>query len=132
MSNPEGYTPNLITPSTDEARTNGRKGGIASGAARRERRRVREALEAVLSAEFDHDGATLTGAEKVAAAMIRRACEGDVRAAEFIRDTVGEKPVENAMISTPDFEQAVREEVLRRDQAKFAELLEQYGMLEGQ
>ena len=36
------------------------------------------------------------------AGVMKRAIAGDVRAAEFIRDTIGEKPIERVANITPD------------------------------
>lgn len=62
------------------------KGGKNSGAARRERKRIRDTLEDMLS----HG----TTQEDIVAAILEKALGGDVRAFETIRDTVGEKPAD--------------------------------------
>lgn len=81
---------NLKVPSSEEARKLGKKGGIASGAARREKKTMRQRLELLLSRkEGDVDTA-----EAVTLALIEKALSGDVRAYEVIRDTIGEKPTD--------------------------------------
>lgn len=85
--NPQNLKKNL-TP--DEARTQGQKGGIASGKARREKKTLQEELLALLSAV--EDGETETINNRIAASIIKKALAGDVKAFEVIRDTVGEKP----------------------------------------
>lgn len=78
-----------------EARELGRKGGIASGKARREKRELRACLEALLEKEYvGTDGATMSGAELISAKLFLKARDGDIRAFEVLRDTVGQKPVE--------------------------------------
>lgn len=72
-----------------EARSKGRKGGIASGQARREKATLRAALEVLLERKGE-DGKT--GREALAVALYDRALKGDVRAFAELRDTVGEKP----------------------------------------
>ena len=62
------------------------KGGVNSAISRRNRKRLREELEILLEI-----GDTQ---RSVAAALINKAINGDVRAFEVIRDTIGEKPVE--------------------------------------
>ncbi|WP_185731172.1 hypothetical protein [Streptococcus suis] len=42
---------NLIVPSSDEARKNGKKGGIASGKARRKKSNLKKAFETILQAD---------------------------------------------------------------------------------
>lgn len=81
---------NLVSFTSDQDREaaarNGRKGGIASGEAKRRRKSLREQLEILLE-----NGNTQ---ESVAVALVKRAMCGDVRAFEVLRDTIGEKPVD--------------------------------------
>lgn len=86
---------NLRTPSTEEAREIGRKGGIASGEARRKRKTLREELLLLLE-----KGDTQ---ERISLALLQKAMNGDTKAFEVLRDTVGEKPVdkvETEVVST--------------------------------
>ena len=74
-----------------EAVENGRKGGIASGEARRKRKTLKEELLLMLS-----DGDIQ---EKISIALINEAIKGNnagsvTKAFEVIRDTIGERPVE--------------------------------------
>ena len=86
---------NLKTPSTEEARARGRKGGIASGKARAEKKRLKEAVESILSMRYDSEtGKKLTGYEMVALALFNKAKTGDDPAFNSIRDLTGEKPKE--------------------------------------
>ena len=86
---------NLKTPSTEEARARGKKGGIASGKARVEKKRLKEAVESILSMKYDSEtGKKLTGYEMVALALFNKAKTGDVPAFNSIRDLTGEKPKE--------------------------------------
>ena len=75
-----------------EARERGRKGGIASGIARREKKTFRATLEALLDRKLD--GSSLTGREAVAVALFEKAMSGDVKAFQELRDPVGAKPVD--------------------------------------
>lgn len=74
----------------NEAREKGKKGGIASGEARRKKKTIRETLEMMLSGKMP-DGATRQDA--IVVALLEKALSGDVRAFEAIRDSIGEKPV---------------------------------------
>lgn len=76
---------------------NGRKGGRASGEARRSKKDLREALQALLDAPIvdKKTGMKMTGTEAVAAKLFQRFLkDGDLKAFELIRDTAGQKPVD--------------------------------------
>lgn len=90
-----------------------RAGGIASGKARRERKRLRQALEECLSLPCDIDGQEATNMEAVAAAVVRKAIGGDMRAVEIIRDTCEGKPTTNLSVETPAIAPEVYERVNR-------------------
>ena len=82
-----------------------KKGGKASAEARRQKRDLRNALELLLEKDFtDKNGNTLTGTEAIAAKLFEQAMKGNVKAFETLRDTVGQKPVEQVSISAPDAE----------------------------
>lgn len=76
----------LADRTTDEVREIARKGGIASGEARRARKTFRDELITLLE-----NGNTQ---EKISVALIQQALDGNTKAFEVIRDTVGEKPVD--------------------------------------
>ncbi len=80
--------------SKSEVREIGRKGGIASGKARRERKTLREELLLLLE-----KGDTQ---EKISLAMIKEALDGNTKAFEVIRDTIGEKPIDKTADVTRD------------------------------
>lgn len=98
---------NLRTPSTDEARERGRKGGIASGEARRAKKTMQAIAEMVLAAPppagegleeqaraFGFDP-TETNVQLVALLSVaRNAIKGDIAAITFLRDTAGERPAD--------------------------------------
>lgn len=103
-----------------EARAKGRKGGIASGIARREKKAMKETLEALLSMPLKSGKATdidaiknlaavkgknITVQEAIMLAQIQKAMKGDTRAAEFIRDSSGNKPKDdlNMSVNLPVF-----------------------------
>lgn len=67
-----------------EARRRGKNGGKASGKSRQERKALKEELLLLLS-----KGNTQ---EKVSLALIKQAMNGNTKAYEIIRDTIGEKP----------------------------------------
>ena len=77
-----------------EVRENGKKGGIASGEARRKRKTLKEELLLILSEGETQQSVTL--------ALIEKAMSGDTKAFEVIRDTIGEKPIDKVMIADVD------------------------------
>ena len=113
MANEQNLRPSEYKLSQEEAK----RGGIASGEARRRKRDLRQALEALLEKEYpqkDKAGnqiAILTGTEAIAAKLFEQATKGNIRAFEVLRDTVGQKPIEKVMISEVD--QDVIDEVER-------------------
>lgn len=109
--------------STEEARERGKKGGQKSGEVRRQRKKFRETLEILLHLppglsdqketllalgvdEDDCDNQTL-----IAISMIQSAAAGDVKAAAWVRDTVGEKPTDkvDAVIATSPLDEKLAE-----------------------
>lgn len=71
-----------------------RQGAIASTAVRREKRTMREIAEIILSKDVTTSDGVVTGKYAVLAKVIEKALKGDLQAATFIRDTIGEKPTE--------------------------------------
>jgi hypothetical protein len=98
MANEQNLKP---VTSKKEARERGRKGGLASGEARRKRKTLKEELLLMLSKGETQQSVTL--------ALIEKAMSGDTKAFEVIRDTIGEKPVDKVMIA--DVEPSVIAEV---------------------
>lgn len=70
-----------------------------------ERRTFREGLLILLEAPIkDKEGnaSGKTTQDAIIAGLVKRAISGDTRAFEMIRDTIGEKPVEQVNLNTPD------------------------------
>ena len=91
---------NLRTLSPSEAREQGRRGGIRSGEARRERKAIRTALEECLAMDTDLDGVTVSNVEAIAASLVKEAKDGNVRAFAEIRDTIEGKPATHIVTDT--------------------------------
>jgi hypothetical protein len=84
---------NLIPVRTEaEAREKGRNGGIKSGEARRAKKTMKEMLDYLLEKDITTKKGDISTLEAIMVSMIAKASKGDVRAAEFIRDTIGQKP----------------------------------------
>lgn len=106
MATKGGRVENLKTPTAEEAREKGAKGGKASAEARRRKKTMREVYESLRTLQVvpSHTEAlqemleeklpTVTVDEAIMLAMIAKAERGDVAAAQFIRDTAGEKPTD--------------------------------------
>lgn len=102
----------LMTP--EQRRENGRKGGIASGEAKRKKKAMRETLDVLLSMRMKNGkfadiesitsfaalkGKNISVQEAMIISMLQRAMKGDVKAAEWVRDTAGQKPVDNTNVN---------------------------------
>ena len=108
MANEQNLRPGEYKLTVEEQK----KGGKASGEARRAKRDLRKALEMLLEKDYkDKNGKTITGTEAVTAKLFEKALKGDVKAFETLRDTVGQKPVDKVMIA--EVSQDVIDEVER-------------------
>ncbi len=91
----------------EERKENGRKGGIASGIAKRKKAAMKETLEVLLTMPLNNrkcyevdeiqnfaqlKGKNVTVEAAIMIKQIQRALAGDLPSAEFIRDTSGQKP----------------------------------------
>lgn len=109
MANEQNLIPNKDrTP--EELREITRKGGIASGAARRRKRKLRELVE--LFGEMDVSDKARSQMERMGipeelmtrkmqpvVALYNKANKGDVAAFNAIRDIIGEKPVDETKLT---------------------------------
>jgi len=84
---------NLQRLTSEKAKEIGSIGGKKSAAAAKRRKTMREMLDYLLTqpAAKKKDVDTL---EAILVAAIKKAQKGNIKALEFIRDTVGEKPVD--------------------------------------
>lgn len=83
-----------------EARKRGRLGGIKSGEKRAERKTLKEELLLLLS-----QGDTQS---KMSLALIQKAMNGDTKAFEVIRDSIGEKPVDKVQANVFNYEESLK------------------------
>lgn len=77
---------NLKTPTSEQAREYGRKGGLKRAENEKKRKTLREELLALLETEQYQS--------KISLSLIKQAVDGNTKAFEVIRDTIGEKPNE--------------------------------------
>ena len=73
------------------------KGGKKSGEVRAQRKTLREELIALLETKIEDK----TIQEKISFSLIQEAISGNVKAFETIRDTIGEKPIEQIQNINP-------------------------------
>lgn len=106
MANEQNLILKDSAQSREEAQRNGRKGGIASGKARRERRALKETLETLLAMPLKGGkcadletiknvaslkGKNITVQEAIMVAQVQKALKGDIRSAEYIREIIGDE-----------------------------------------
>lgn len=111
MPSEQNLKPFTSDQSREKAVENGRKGGIASGEAKRRRKTLKEELLLMLENEDVQ--------RSVAAALINEATEGNnagsvARAFETIRDTIGEKPIDRVEQINVDAEYKASVEYVNR------------------
>ena len=96
MANPENLKGHEFTSdqSREEAARNGRKGGKASGEARRRRKELR--------VSHDKDGRPITADEAMVLKQLQNALDGDTKAFVVLRDTAGQQPVQRVEVDTID------------------------------
>lgn len=79
-----------------EQRALAKKGGIASGKSRKEKKLLKDEL-AILMETINKDGKTYQ--ELISTALVKEALKGNTKAYEIIRDTMGQKPKEEINLS---------------------------------
>lgn len=129
MANESNLIPFTSEQSREEAKKNGRKGGIASGEARRKRKAFKEQIDYFLSLPFpdmtDNNGNKIKDAFKnfgieeeeidnqmaMILSMWKNVIKkGDVSAFTALRDTVGERPSDKIEGSlTLSYEEALKQ-----------------------
>lgn len=97
--------------SGEKAARSGQKGGIASGESKRKTKTFREALRALLESEvpdaqlreaLEQLGFEPTYLNQISLSSVKKAVQGDIEAARFVRDTIGEKPRDGLEIGNLD------------------------------
>ena len=88
----------------EEQRERARRAGKRSAQVRKERKTMRQELEALLREDIhDKNGKVMNTQTALGTSLIKAALNGDVRAFIAIRDTIGEKPVEKVDVQAADF-----------------------------
>lgn len=86
----------------EEQREVATKGGIASGEARRRKRDIQAAMQALLEKQYKTSQGTLSGAEAISLKQMEKALKGDPKAFELVRDSAGQKPVDKVVVAEVD------------------------------
>ena len=104
IANEQNLRPISLTH--EQAVKNGRKGGKASADKRAERKTFREGLLLLLNEPILKDGkpSGKITQDAIIAGLVKRAISGDTRAFEMIRNTIGEKPVQEVAVNTGNFD----------------------------
>lgn len=101
---PRGNLQNLKPNSErtpEELRELTRKAGIASGEARRQKKRLKELVEIALEREYKNDkGESISAQEMMALKAVQEAIKGDWKAWEIVQNITGQKPAEQVILQT--------------------------------
>lgn len=89
----------------EEQRERAKRAGKRSAEVRAARKTLREELLALLREQITdkNSGRTMEAQAAMSTALIQQALRGNTKAYEIIRDTIGEKPVDNVNIVSADF-----------------------------
>ena len=95
---------NLKVQSSEEARKNGRKGGLKSGQVRREKADFKRKCQIWMETEVakDKNGKAMTGADLMIAVAGKEIKNGSAKFWELMRDTAGFKPIDKVVMSEVD------------------------------
>lgn len=109
MANEQNLKP-IRTLSNEEAKKRGRKGGIASGEAKRQRKALKESMELLLSmpiaerkrfnkaAKYGFDMEDMDNSTLTIIALYEKVLSGDVQAFKEMRSLIGEEGSDTGMI----------------------------------
>lgn len=93
----------------EERRERASRAGVASGVARRKRKMMRDVFNDLMGAgvtelelieQLANVGLPFTQEAAICYAAVKKAQTGDIEACRFVRDTLGEKPVEGVAIGS--------------------------------
>lgn len=99
MANEQNLMPGAHKLTQEEAS----RGGKRSGETRRRRKAFAEAFNTLLENSYtDRSGKQAQGVEAISMRVFQQALDGDMKAVQFIRDTVGEMPVQRVEVDTID------------------------------
>lgn len=122
MANEQNLKP---ARSTEEARERGRKGGIASGKARRERKTLKEYVIAALDGEIEVKGEKTSLKDAMMQTLVINAVRNnDLASIKYIAELIGEAPAQRIEVTGKDGKDIIQKD-LSREEAK--ELVKEMG-----
>lgn len=120
MANEKNLKPFDKNQSREEAKKNGKKGGIASGKARLAKKTAREyAIAALEATTKDNEGKLITLKDVMIQKVIAKAIkEGDLNAVKYIVELIGESPSQKIEVTGKDGKDLVSQEISRNEAKK--------------
>ena len=103
-----------------EQREIAKKGGKASGRSRRDKREQRDVILDIMSMPLEEGcmdkiqalaqakGSNISVNAAIVIEQVKKALEGDTKAAEYLRDTAGWKPTESVKVESVNVDEAVK------------------------
>jgi hypothetical protein len=89
--------------SKEEAKKRGSKGGKRSVEVRRQKKTMKEMLDYLLQQDITNkQGETKNTLEVMMTAQIKEAIKGNTKAAQFVRDTIGEMPTQKVELDSSE------------------------------
>lgn len=139
---------NLKVPTSEEARKYGRKGGIASGRARREKADLKKKVNQILEMDvfspqlkekLEEQGLSATNQTAVATVLLQKALKGDMRAIELLAKMNGNEGTKDKLdqkeqkerIKAQQLENKKREQALEGGMASEDIIADYFEKLEG-
>lgn len=125
-------TINFRDRSPEEMKEISRKGQAAANAKRAQNRKLRELMDQFMASGCSDEAAAAllraagiepTHKANVAMQAVLKAETGDIEAAKFVRDTIGEKPTENMIVGTLDAEALSKMDLSQLSDAELTEMI---------
>lgn len=125
MANEKNLKPFDSNQSREEAKRNGRKGGIASGESKRAKKTLREYLTAALDAKTSVNGEETSIKDAMMRSLVVNAVKNnDLAAIKYIAELIGEAPTQRIEVTGKDGKDIIQKD-LSRDEAR--ELVKEMG-----
>lgn len=121
MGNLKTLKPFTSEQSREEAKKNGKKGGIASGKARLEKKTVREFAEMALNAEVTDKttGKKVVVKDAIIQKLVARAIqENDLQTVRYLFELIGENPAQKMEITGSDGKDLIPQKPLTKEELK--------------
>lgn len=126
----DGYKNLKKHRSPDEARMNGRKGGIASGKARREKKSAREyAIAALEAVTTNKDGKKIVIKDAMIQKLIARAItDTDLNSIKYLLELIGEAPSQKIEVTGKDGKDLIDAKISKEEARKLIqEMSKEFG-----